>query len=122
MSVLLFELTEKHIKLLKHLRWSLTTDKKFIIGTENQEEDPAPFGENNLYDGMDLILNGVPADFDPLNTEEIRLYSTEEKAEWDKLYSELPMALDIILFNGHFETGIYKTKFHDRQWKKQREK
>ena len=85
---------------------------------ENEEEDPAPFGENTLYEAIDLILNGMPEDFDPFNTEEAKVYSDEQKAEWDKLYSELPLALDIILHNNSFELGTYKTKFHDRLWKK----
>lgn len=116
MSILKLELTENHIKLLKHLRWSLNA-KNFIVGTEDESEDPAPFGENNIYDAIDLILNGRPADFNP-DVDEVKQYSNEQKAEWDKLYSELPIALDIILFNGHFQTGSYRTKFHDRQWKK----
>jgi hypothetical protein len=45
-------------------------------------------------------------------------YSVEQKSEWDKLYSELPMALDIILYNGSFELGKYKTRYHLRDWKK----
>ncbi len=117
MSVLKFELTDKHVKLLKHLRWSLNK-KNFIVGTEDETEDPAPFGENNIYDAMNIILDGVPAEFDPLKTDEITVYSDEQKAEWDKLYSELPMALDIILFNGSFELGKYRTQYHDRVWKK----
>jgi hypothetical protein len=52
------------------------------------------------------------------NSEDIKEYSEEQKAEWDKLYSELPLALDVILFNGNFELGTYKTKWHDRNWKK----
>jgi len=59
-------LTENHIKLLKHLKWSVN-DKGFIVGTENEVEDPAPFGENTLYEAIDLILNGMPEDFDPFN-------------------------------------------------------
>jgi hypothetical protein len=117
MSVIKLELTEKHVKLLKYLRWSINS-KNFIIGTEDESEDPAPFGENNLYDAMDLILNGKPSDFNPFETSEIKKYSPEQMAEWDKLYSELPVALDIILYNGHFELGTYKTKFHFREWKK----
>jgi hypothetical protein len=118
MSVLVFELTEKHVKLLKHLRWSVNKENIISGVSDEGDEIAPPFGENNIYDAIDLILNGVPADFDPLNTEEIREYSDEQKAEWDKLYSELPMALDVILFNGHFELGTYRTKYHDRQWKK----
>lgn len=116
MSVLVFELKENHIKLLKHLRWSI--NGKFIASTENADEDPAPFGANNLYEGINLIINGRQPNVDPLEVEEIEVYSDEAKAEMDKLYSELPMALDIILYNGHFELGTYRTKFHDRQWKK----
>lgn len=117
MSVIKLELTENHVKLLSHLRWSINS-KNFIIGTEDEKEDPAPFGENNLYDAMDLILNGKPEDFDPFNTSDIKKYSPEQMVEWDKLYAELPMALDIILYNGHFELGTYKTKFHFKEWKK----
>lgn len=117
MSVVLITLTEKHIKLLKHLRWSINK-KNFIIGTEDETEDPAPFGENNLYDAMDLILNGKPADFNPFEDSDIKEYSKEQKDEWDALYAELPIALEVILYNGSFELGTYRAKFHDRQWKK----
>jgi len=117
MSVIKLELTEKHIKLLKHLRWSINK-RNFIVSTEDENEDPAPFGENNLYEAIDLILNGKPSNFDPLNSENFIEYSDEQKQEWDTLYSELPMALDIILFNGNFELGIYKTQFHNRNWQK----
>ena len=110
MSLVTFTLTEQHLKLLKFLRWSIN-DKGFIVGTEDEIEDPAPFGENNLYEAIDLILNGMPEDFDPFNTEDIKVYSDEQKAEWDKLYSELPMALDIVLFNGHFELNTYATQY-----------
>ncbi len=117
MSVVTLEITEIHIRLLKHLRWSINK-QGFIVATEDDEIDPAPFGENNLYDAMDLIINGRPSNFDPFNTDEVKQYSEEQKAEWDKLYAELPIALEIILFNGSFDTGTYKAKFHDRLWKK----
>ena len=117
MSVIVFELKEEHVKLLKQLRWSKNKEN-IISGVSDEGDDIAPpFGENNLYDAIDLILNGVPADFKPFDTEDIKEYSAEQKAEWDKLYSELPMALDVILYNGHFNTGTYRTKFHDRNWK-----
>lgn len=117
MSVIVFELKQEHLKLLKHLRWSLNDDG-LIISTDYADGPPAPFGENNIYDGIDLILNGRPANFDPLNTEDIRVYSKEEKDVMDKLFEELPLALEVILYNGHFELGTYKAKFHDRVWKK----
>lgn len=117
MSILILELTETHVKLLKQLRWSVNK-KGFIVGTEDDEIDPAAFGENNIYEAIDLILNGRPANFDPLKTEDLPVYTTEQMDEWDKLYTELPMALDIIMYNGNFDLGTYRTKFHDRQWKK----
>lgn len=117
MSIVTLEIKEDHLKLLKHLRWSLKDNIVSGVGHDGDDYIPV-FGENNLYDAMDIILNGVPEGFDPFNTEDIKEYSEEQKAEWDKLYSELPIALDIILFNGHFELGTYKTKYHFRDWKK----
>jgi hypothetical protein len=118
MSIIIFELKEEHVKLVKHLRWSINNDN-IISGVGDDGDDMAPpFSENNIYDAIDLILNGLPEDFDPFNTEDIKEYSEEQKAQWDKLYEELPTALDIIMYNGHFELGNYKTKYHDRQWKK----
>ena len=71
-------------------------------------------------ESIDLILNGKPENFDPLNTSELREFTSEQIKEWDKLISELPTALDIILnmYNDKFELGIYKTKYHLRDWKK----
>ncbi len=117
MSVITFELKEEHIKLLKHLRWSMM-DNNFIVSAEDIIEDTAPFGMDSLYEAIDLILNGKPSNFDPLNTEGPTQYSSEQIAEWDKLYKELPMALDVILYNGSFGLGKFKTRFHDRNWKK----
>ena len=118
MSTIIFELKEKHLKLLKFLRLSVDY-KKLIISSEDKidGEQAPPFGEDNLYDAMNLILNGRPSDFNPLDTFEETKYTDEEKAEWDTLYSELPLALEIILYNGHFNLGKYKARFHDRQWK-----
>ena len=116
MSVIVFELTENHVKLLKNLRWSMN-EKNIISGVGyDGDEDIPPFGENNIYDAIDLILNGLPAEFDPLNTDELRVYSEEEKNKWDSLYAQLPTALNIILQRQSFETGIFRTKYHDINW------
>lgn len=117
MSVIKFELKKEHILLLKNLRWGLH-ENKFIVSTENIMEDPAPFGTDTVYEGIDLVLNGKPEIFDPMNSTELKIYSSEQITEWDKLISELPTALDIVLYNGHFELGVYKTKYHFRDWKK----
>jgi len=117
MSVLTFELKEEHVKLLKHLRWSKNPDNVICSVADEGDGVAPPFGETYLYDAINTILNGKPADFNPMDQSELPDYS-ERKEEWDKLYSELPMALDIILFNQSFELGTYKTRYHDRNWKK----
>ena len=116
MSIIKFELKEEHIKLLKHLSWS--KDKNNFIVNISDDEDSTPFDYDNIYEAIDLILNGRPKDFDPFETQELVEYSEEQKEEWDKLYSELPISLSIILSRGSFETGLYKTKWHLRDWKK----
>jgi len=117
MSLLTLKITEDHLKLLKYLKWSIN-GKGFIVGTEDDTYDPAPFGENNLYDAMQLILEGKPSDIDFLTHEDIITYTDEQKEVWDKLYAELPLALEIILYNGNFEIGTYAAQYHNRLWKK----
>ena len=114
MSVIRFSLTEDHIKLIKHLSWDIIDG---VITTS--KETPSPFGGMNLYEDVDLILNGNKREFDPLGDKVIE-FSDEEKEKIDKIVEELPMALDVVLFNGKFEVGDYKTKYHYRDWKKQK--
>lgn len=118
MSVIVFELTEDHVKLLKNLRWSMSKDN-IVVGVANEGDEIAPpFGETNLYEAMEIILDGKPEDFNPYETEDLKEYTNEQRAKWDKLYSELPMALDLVLFNGNYELGVFKTRYHLRDWKK----
>lgn len=117
MSLTKFELKEEHVKLLKQMNWSLW-ESKFLVSVKDIKEDADPFGGNDIYESVDLILNGRPADFDPFNTHDFKEYTKEQKSEWDILISELPLALDVILYNGNFELGKYKTKFEQREWKK----
>lgn len=118
MSVINFELKEEHVKLLKNLKWSINKDN-ILSGVANEGDELAPpFGESNFYEAVALILLGKPNDIDPFTYEDMPVYTAEQQAEWDKLYAELPLALDVILFNGSFETGLYKTRFYDRNWKK----
>jgi len=113
MSLITFNLKDEHIKLLKQLQWTINNN---IIVSVDDVNEPLLFGENNMHEAIDMILNGIPANFDPMNTEEFPEYSPEQIKEWDKLLSELPTALDIILYNGHFNTGEYRTRFNERAW------
>lgn len=106
--------------LLRHLKWSVR-DNKYLISLED-EDDPVSFNGNNLYEGMDLILNGKPENFDPLNTFDETVYTEEQKQYMDKLFAELPIAIDIVLYllttTNNIELGSYKTRYHIRDWKK----
>lgn len=112
MSVLKFELKEEHLKLLKHLEWERDFNGETII--TNGEN---PFGGFDHYEDMGIILYGRPEEFDPFDGNPFD-WSDEQKEEMDKLLSELPMALDVVLNAQTFELGEYKTKFHIREWKR----
>lgn len=116
MSVLKIEIKEEHIKLLKHLNWSVKENLLSNVGHDGDDYIP-PFGQNNLYEGIDLVLNGLPENFDPFNTSDESVYTEEQKTEWDKLYSELPLVLEVILQRQSFSLGKFKAKYHDRVWK-----
>ena len=118
MAILKITITDDHLKLIKQLRWSVNTENHIVALGHDGVENLPPFGEDNLYEAIDMILNGVPEGFDPFNTDEARVYSQEQMDEWDKLYGELPTVLDCLMYKGDFETGTYKTKWHDRLWKK----
>lgn len=120
MSVLNFVLKNEHLALLKALNWS-THLNKFVVSAEDFSVDESPFGGDNVYEDMDLILNGKPEDFDPAFTDELPQISEEKIAEFDKLLSELPMALEVVLRTQSFETGEYRARYHQRfSWKKKK--
>jgi hypothetical protein len=117
MSVEIFELKNEHLLLLKHLRWSVDKNK-FLVSAEDIDVDTLPFSSDNFYNAVNLILSGKPEKFDPLNTDEFEIYTQEQKEEMDKLYNDLPLALEIILSMRTFEVGTYKCRWHLRDWKK----
>ena len=117
MSVLKIEITNEHLLLLKNLNWSLKANIVSSIGHDGDGEIP-PFGQDNIYEAMALILNGKPEKFDPFNTEEETEYSEDFKAKCERLYSELPLALEVVLQRQSFSLGTYKAQYHDRVWKR----
>jgi hypothetical protein len=122
MSVLLFTLKKEHLDLLRAMNWSLHL-KKFIVSAEDFISDQSPFGGDDVYEDMDLILNGKPDEFDSFihgDGESLKI-SQEKKEEFDKLLSELPLALEVILRTQTFEIGDYSAKYHQRySWKKKK--
>jgi len=109
MSINKFTLTEDHIKLLKQL--NITEHNNIPIIDANRL-----FGNQDMYEDVDLILNGKTKEVGPDDTWEEDGYSEEQRTEWDKLISELPTALDIILNLSTFEPGDYVTRSYERNW------
>jgi hypothetical protein len=127
----IFELKKEHLSLIKNLKWSLTKDKSFLISKyqpelipeDEMDEEKSPFGGDNLFEDMSLIIYGyrTPEEFtDEEDKEAIKnqKYLNNEIDIFNKLFSELPTALEIILSLNTFEPGIYKTKTYDINWKK----
>lgn len=112
MSVLKFELKEDHLKLLKHLEW-----ERDFNGNNIRTSGENPFGGFDHYEDMGVIIYGKPDDFDPIDGDPFE-WSDEQKEEMDKLLSELPMAIEVILYTQSFTMGKYKTRYHKRDWKK----
>ena len=82
MALIKFELKENHIKLLKHLKWSLDTNFIVSKGNDNEEYGNSPFGGDDLIEDMNIIINGKRDNFDPLNDEILGIdLSDDEKNE-----------------------------------------
>lgn len=105
------------MNLLKNLQWSVDKNN-VIVGVKDEGDDIAPpFGMDSIYEAIDLILNGKSSVGIEDETE-FPTYTLEQKETWDKLYSELPLALEVILSRGKFETGVFRRKYHLRNWEK----
>lgn len=118
MALIKFELKAEHLKLLKHLKWSINDIDQIVSrGNDNQEYGDSPFGGDSIFEDINTILNGKPENFDPLNDEGIKFTEKEVEEMWS-LYGELSTALDIVLYTGKFETGHFKTKWYERNWVK----
>jgi hypothetical protein len=119
MALLKFELKEEHIKLLKHLRWSMNSELITSKGSDLDEYGESPFGGDDIIEDISLIIKGKPSNFNPIDDEVlVAELSDEDKENMIQIYNELPTALDIILYTGSFETGHYKSKWYDRNWAK----
>ena len=114
MSLEKLELTNDHIKLVKQL---IFTNLDGVIFAA--DDRGSAFGGDDKLDDIEIILEGVPeGGIDPFGDQPV--LSDEKKERYEKLYSELPDALEIILSLGTFEIGNYKRRSHIRRggWKK----
>lgn len=113
MSILKFELKEEHIVLLRSFKWC-EMDESMVIKSDSEDN---PLVGYDYHDVVGAMIFGLPDNYDPIIDERIP-FTEEQINEVDKLISELPMALDVILNGGTFEPSVYKTKFVHRDWKK----
>ena len=112
MSLHKFQLNEQHIALIKALIW----EKNDLAEMVGPTIDPLkPFGNYDIINDIGLILCGPPVVTRP-DQEDEATYTDEQITEFKKLYSELSMALDIVMFTGKFEPGNYRTKTYVRDW------
>lgn len=114
MSLIKQEVTEDHIKLARQLIFT-NVDNVFFAA----DDQLSPFGGDDRLRDIEVILEGVPeGGIDPFA--DVPEMSEEKKEYYEKLYSELPTVLEIILGLATFETGHYKRRFHIRRgsWKK----
>jgi hypothetical protein len=99
---------------LKNLRWSKKENNVLI--SLDESEEPILLMTDNVYEDIDVILNGKPKNFNPLEEEEPFKCTPTQKAKWDKLLAELPTALEIVLSCQTFTAGKYKANFATRNW------
>ena len=112
MSLIKFELTKDHIKLLKHTRWDEIIDGIIISKGET------PFDGFNHYEDIGIIIYGKPKDDFDIEVDHPFVWSDEQKEYMDKLLNELPTALEVVLNSQSFEVGKYKARYHIREWSK----
>jgi len=118
MSVITIEIKEEHLLLLKHLKVKYINNEIVLSVVDNSDDEtPIPLSNNDKYEYINLVLNGntLSKPSEQFDEEE---YSQSDKDYWDKLFSELPTCVSIILQRGVFETGKFRCKYHDQVWKK----
>ena len=114
MSVIKFELKQEHIDLLKYVVFE---KKSFISKEIKTRHDTTPWGGDNYYEDMGVILYGKPDNFNPLDDNPFE-WSREQKDEMELLFDEIGVALEIVLNTQKFEPGHYKKRYHLPDWKR----
>lgn len=113
MSVVKFEMKEEHIALARQLEWTMEDGVMFA-----DSEYESPFGGDDIYEDMGVIIYGMPDDFDPMELDPFA-WTDEQKEIMDEFYKDLPTVMEIIMTTGRFEAGHYITRFGERNWRKQ---
>ena len=119
MSIIKFDILEDHLKLVPFIKFNVD-GHSLVAGspiTEDSIEEKSPFGGEDFYVDMGLMIYGkVEKEFDPHSEEGIQ-YTTDQKKYMDKLFTELPTVIEILLSTGTFKPGQYSRKAHGIDWK-----
>jgi hypothetical protein len=116
MALIKFELKKEHLILLKFMDWEVISKDR--ISAKILEGAETPFGGIDLIEDVGIMIFGKPeGEFDPTSPSPPK-YSTEQKEFIEEIVSELPMALEIVLFTQKFEEGHYRRKFNIKNWEK----
>lgn len=106
MSIITFEITEDHLKLIPFLNF--TANGHTITAGEKSDN---PFGDGDFYEEVGAMIYGKPSeDFDPF-AESGPQYDTEQKKYMESLFQDVPQVLEILLSSSSFKPGIYSKKF-----------
>lgn len=106
-SIQTFEITENHLKLLKHMcvEWN---DMEFGAPSIDPKR---PYGNSDVYEDISSILGLPTPDYD--NDEDF----TDEQVEYmDKIHEEMETVLQIGLKLGYFKQGIYMAENLRQNW------
>lgn len=113
-----FELKKEHLILLRNLGWELISKDR--IATLLDEGAETPFGGIDLIEDVGNMIYGKPEGdplmFDPLSPIGPQ-YTEEQETNIKTIVSELPIALEIVLYLQTFELGHYTKKWNLKDWK-----
>jgi len=105
MAKIKFNLTQDHIKLIKHLNFKYDDNNLLVWGFNIFY---------NKYQDIETILKGkIP--FDDLINESYE-YNDNVIEYYDKLISDIPTVLSIVLQNTTIQPGIYLRLSYENNW------
>jgi len=103
-----FTLTDDHLKLLRRANISWDDCEFGAPGLDPKR----PFGNSDVLGDIHEII-GVPAD----NRYDDGEWPAGVEERYTSVYSELAIALEIVLRTGTFEVGVYEADVYRRNWR-----
>ena len=106
-----FEITEKHIKLMKNMNVGYNEHCEFGA----PDIDPKrPYGNGNVYRDIARILEIEPA----LIKDGESIFSEDQEDAMLALHKQMKTALQVVLTASTFETGLYESDEYHDNWQK----